>query len=159
MSLLNPWVLLALLVAFLGTLAGGYTTGRHDMRVKQELEIAALNAQAREKEQALVAAVTTQTTQLVKVQNDAKILSQKRTAAIDSGTFKLRIPVKTASCPTLPTATDPTPPSGDSPGEARAELDPAFGKALFAIAEEGDRAIAKLNSCVELYNQARESQK
>jgi len=158
MSLLNPWVLLGLLVAFLGALGGGYTKGRHDMRVKQELEIAALNAQARVKEQALVAAVTTQTTQLVKVQNDAKILSQKRNTAIDTGAFKLRIPVKTPVCPVHTTA-DPAPSAGDSSGETRAELDPAFGKALFEITDEGNRAIEKLNACVELYNQARASQK
>jgi hypothetical protein len=158
MSLFNPWVLLGLLVAFLGAVGGGYTKGRHDMRVKQELEIAALNAQARQKEQALVAAVNTQTTQLVKAQNDAKIVSQKRNTAIDTGAFKLRVSTKTPVCP-VHTASDPAPASGDSPGEARAELDPAFGKALFAIAEEGDKAIAKLNACVEMYNQARESQK
>jgi hypothetical protein len=63
-----------------------------------------------------------------------------------------------ASCP-IQAPTDSTTPTGDSGGEARADLDPEVGKTLFAIAEEGDRAITKLNACISLYNQALESQK
>jgi hypothetical protein len=149
MSLFNPWVLLGLLVAFLGALGGGYTKGRHDMRVKQELEIASLNAQARQKEQALVAAVNTQTTQLVKAQNDAKILSQKRNTAIDTGALKLRIPVK-AICPVSTTA-DPTPASGDSV-QTTAELDRETAKSLVAITDQGDANTRQLNACIDAYN-------
>jgi hypothetical protein len=152
MSLFNPWVLLGLLVAFLGALGGGYTKGRHDMRVKQELEIASLNAQARQKEQALVAAVNTQTTQLVKAQNDAKILSQKRNTAIDTGALKLRIPVKTI-CAVSATA-DPTPSSGLDGGTA--EIQPEFAKAILAIGDEADTTVRKLNACLAIYNQTRE---
>jgi hypothetical protein len=81
--------------------------------------------------------------------------TKQRDAAIDSGALKLRLK---ASCP-IQAAADPATPTGGGGGEASAELSPEVGKALFAIAEEGDRAITKLNACIDLYNQALESQK
>ncbi len=154
MSLLNPWILLGIVAAF----GGGYYKGKQAEHDRQQLEIAALNAQARTKEQALVVAVNTTADALRKTNEQAKLAAKERSNAIDSGAYRLRVAVKAPVCP-VHTAADPAPASGDSPREARAELDPAFGKALFAIAEEGDRAIVKLNACIELYNQARESQK
>lgn len=145
------------LITLLLVFGGGYWTGKHYEAKAQQAEVDKLNEQARVKEQALAAAVNT-TANALRVSNEkAKLAAQERNAAIDSGAFKLRAPVKT-SCP-VPAATDTTAPAGDSGGEARAELDPAFGKALFEIAEEGDRAITKLNACITLYNQAIESQK
>ncbi len=38
-------------------------------------------------------------------------------------------------------------------------LDRETAKALVALTEEGDRAITKLNACIDLYNHAIESQK
>lgn len=146
--------LIAMLIAF----GGGYFYGKHVEAEAQQVEIDRVNTQARAKEQALAAAVTTTADALRKTNEKAKLATKQRDAAIDSGTFKLRVPVKT-TCPTASAATDTPAPSGDSAGEARSELDPAFGKALFAIAEEGDRAITKLNACIDLYNQAIESQK
>jgi uncharacterized iron-regulated membrane protein len=136
---------------------GGYCTGKHYEQEAQQAEVDRLNTQARAKEAALVAAVTT-TSNALKVSNEkAKMVAKQRDAAIESGALKLRVPVKT-TCP-LPATADTAVASGSGAGEARAELDPAFGKALFAIAEEGDRAITKLNACISLYNQALESQK
>lgn len=158
MSLFNPWVLLGIVMAVLSSFGGGYYKGKRDEVTRQQLEIAALNAQARQKEQALVAAVNVTADELRKTNEKAKTASKERDAAITAGTYRLRVPTKTPVCPVSATA-DPAPAAGDSAGEARAELDPAFGKALFAIAEEGDRAIVKLNACVDLYNKAMESQK
>jgi len=158
MSLLNPWVLLGVTLAVLSSFGGGYYKGKQAEHDRQQLEIAALNAQARTKEQALTVAVNTTADELRKTNEKAKTAAQQRDAAITSGAYRLRVAVKAPVCP-VHTAADPTPASGDSPREARAELDPEVGKALFAIAEEGDRAIVKLNACIELYNQARESQK
>jgi hypothetical protein len=149
--------LLSGLIALLLTFGGGYWYGKRVEAKAQQAEVDRLNTQARAKEAALVAAVNTTADTLRKTNEKAKTAAQERDAAITAGTYKLRVPVKTA-CPVRPTPDTPAP-TGDSGGEARAELDPAFGKALFAIAEEGDRAIAKLNACVELYNHARESQK
>jgi hypothetical protein len=150
MSLLNPWVILALICAFLGIGAVSYTKGEESERERQQLEIAALNAAAREKEQALVAAVNTQTKQLVKANNDAKLQTQRLHSALDDGTLKLRIPVKASVCAVY-TAPDAPVASGDSV-QAGAELDRETAKALIAITDDGDKAIRQLNACIDAYN-------
>ena len=147
--------LLSGLIALLLTFGGGYFYGKYVEREAQQVEVDRLNTEARAKEAALTAAVTTTADALRKTNEKAKVLLQKRNADIDSGALKLR--VKT-TCP-VPASPDTPAPAGDSAGEARAELDPAFGKALFAITDEGDRAIEKLNACLDLYNKALESQK
>ena len=134
---------------------GGYCTGQHYEAKAQQEEVDRLNTQARAKEAALVAAVTTTSTALRVSNEKAKLVTKQRDLAIDSGNLKLRLK---ASCP-IQAPTDSTTPTGDRGGEARADIDPEVGKALFAIAEEGDRAITKLNACINLYNQALESQK
>ena len=145
--------LIALLIAF----GGGYFYGKHVEAEAQQVEIDRLNTQARAKEQALAAAVTTTADALRKTNEKAKLAAKQRDAAIDSGAYRLRLPAKT-TCP-VPASANTALATGDSGGEARAELDPEVGKALFAIAEEGDRAIQKLNACIDLYNKAVESQK
>jgi hypothetical protein len=149
--------LLSGLIALLLTFGGGYWYGGKVEKEAQQVEVDRLNTEARAKEAALVAAVNTTADVLRKTNEKAKLAAKERDAAIDSGTFKLRVPVKT-TCP-VPAASDTAVASGSGGGEARTELDPAFGKALFAIAEEGDRAITKLNACISLYNKALESQK
>jgi hypothetical protein len=141
--------LLALLLAF----GGGYWYGKHVEAKAQQAEVDRLNIQARAKEQALTAAVNTTAEALRKTNEKAKTATKERDAAIDSGALKLRVPVKT-TCP-VPATADTAVAAGSGGGETRTELDPAFGKALFAIAEEGDRAIQKLNACITLYNNAR----
>jgi len=149
--------LLSGLIALLLTFGGGYFYGKHVEKEAQQVEVDRLNTEARAKEAALTTAVNTTADVLRKTNEKAKTAAQERDAAITAGTYKLRVPVKT-TCPVYTPADTPAP-AGDSGGEARAELDPAFGKALFEITDEGNRAIAKLNACVELYNKARESQK
>lgn len=149
--------LLSGLIALLLTIGGGYFYGKHVEKEAQQVEVDRLNTEARAKEKALAAAVTTTADALRKTNEKAKLATKERDAALDSGALKLRVPVKT-TCP-VPASSDTAVASGSGGGEARTELDPAFGKALFAIAEEGDRAITKLNACINLYNQALESQK
>jgi hypothetical protein len=149
--------LLSGLIALLLTFGGGYFYGKYVEREIQQAEVDRLNTEARAKEQALATAVTTTADALRKTNEKAKLATKERDAAIDSGALKLRVPVKT-TCPVQPSADTPTP-AGDSAGEARTELDPAFGKALFELTDEGNRAIEKLNACINLYNQALESQK
>jgi len=134
---------------------GGYCTGKHYEQEAQQAEVDRLNTEARAKEVALAAAVTT-TANALRVSNEkAKTMAKQRDAAIDSGALKLRVK---ATC-AVPAATDPTAPAGSGGGEASAELDRETAKALVALTEEGDRAITKLNACIDLYNQAIESQK
>ena len=143
--------LLVLVLVF----GGGYCTGKHYEQEAQQAEVDRLNTEARAKEVALAAAVTT-TANALRVSNEkAKTMAKQRDAAIGSGALKLRVK---ATC-AVPAATDPTAPAGSGGGEASAELDRETAKALVALTEEGDRAITKLNACIDLYNHAIESQK
>ena len=148
--ILNPYFLLAVVLAVVGSFGGGYWKGSKDEVTRQQLEIAALNAEARQKEQALVAAVTTQATKLQKANQDAKLIAKERDAAIASGALKLRIPVKAPVCP-VQTAGDPPTPAGDSV-QAGAELDAKTAQSLVAITDDGDKAIRQLNACIDAYN-------
>lgn len=154
MSIFNPWVILGFLFAVGASAVGGYHKGVHSEQDRQKLVIAGLNEEARAKEQALVAAVTTTATQLVKANNDAKLLSQKRNTDIATGALKLRVPVKPTVCPVQATG-DPAPTSGNS-GQATAELDPEIARSLVAITDQGDANTRQLNACIDAYNQVRE---
>ena len=139
--------LLALTLCF----GGGYWYGGSEEKKAQQAEVDKLNLEARAKEAALTVAVTTTADALRKTNEKAKLATKERDAAIDSGALRLRVK---ATCP-VPAATDPSPAAGDSGGAPSAELDRETAKALIAIAEEGDRAITKLNACITLYNNAR----
>lgn len=150
MSLFNPAVWIGFLLSLAASFGFGYYKGGIDEYLKQQAEITRLNDEARQKEQALVTAVQTQATQLVKAEQNAKVLSQKRNTDIDSGALKLRIPVKTPICP-LQTTSDAPIASRDSV-QANAELDRETAKTLIAITDDGDKAIRQLNSCIDAYN-------
>ena len=147
--------LLSGLIALLLTFGGGYFYGKYVEREAQQVEVDRLNTEARAKEAALTAAVTTTAEALRKTNEKAKTATKERDAAIDSGALKLR--VKT-TCP-VPASADTAVAAGDSGGAPSAELDRETAKALVAITDEGNRAIEKLNACISLYNQALESQK
>jgi hypothetical protein len=150
LSLFNPWVLLGILMTVLGAFGSGYYKGGEDENARQQAEIASLNAEARAKEQALVKAVNTQTTQLLKVENNAKIQIAKRDAAISAGALKLRIPIQAPVCP-VHTAPDAPVATRDSV-QATAEFDRETAKSLVAITDDGDKAIRQLNACIDAYN-------
>jgi hypothetical protein len=150
MSIFNPYILLAVVLAIVGSFGGGYYKGSNDEGTRQQLEIAALNAEARQKEQALVNAVTTQATKLQKANQDAKLIAKERDAALASGALRLRLPVKTPVCP-VQTAADPTPPPGDSV-QAGSELDATTAQSLVAITDQGDANTRQLNACIDAYN-------
>ena len=140
-------------MAIFSSFGGGYYKGKHDENTRQQIEIAALNADARQKEQALTFAVNAQANQLMKANQNAKLLSQKRAADIDSGALKLRIAVKASEC-SVHTSSDTSTSTGVNSGTTSAELDGETSKALIAITDEGDAAIRKLNTCLSLYNEA-----
>ena len=152
MSLFNPWVLLGILLAVASSFGTGYLKGSNDEVSRQQLEIASLNAQAREKEQVLVTAIQNQSLKLQKANQDAKLVQQKRNSDIAAGTLKLRIPVQAPVCP-VHTATDAPVASGDSV-QATAELDREIAKSLVAITDQGDANTRQLNACIDAYNAA-----
>ena len=150
MSLFNPYVILSIVLAILGSFGSGYWKGSKDEVTRQQLEIAALNAEARQKEQALVNAITTQSTKLQKANQDAKIIAKERDAAIASGALRLRIPVKAPVCP-VQTAGDTPAPAGDSV-QTTAEFDAKTAQSLVAITDQGDANTRQLNACIDAYN-------
>jgi hypothetical protein len=141
-------------IVLLLTFGGGYFYGKHVEAEAQQAEVDRLNTEARAKEVALTTAVTTTANALRKTNEKAKIATQQRDAAIDSGALRLRL--KT-TCP-VQTPSDSTPTAGSGGGETSAELDRETAKTLIALTEEGDRAIEKLNACIILYNNARSAQ-
>ena len=153
MSLFNPWVILGILLAVASSFGTGYLKGTNDENDRQKLEIAALNEDARQKEQVLITAVQNQSLKLQKANQNAKLLQQKRNSDIDSGALRLRVAVKASEC-AVQASSDAPVTSGDNSGSASAELDGETSKALIAITDEGDAAIRKLATCVSLYNEA-----
>jgi hypothetical protein len=149
MSLFNPYVLLGILLSVLSAFGGGYYKGGQDEVTRQQLEIADLNAKARQKELALTAAVNAQATQLMKANQNAKLLQQKRNSDIDSGALKLRVQT---NCP-IPAATDTATAARDSV-QTTAELDREIAKALIGITDQGDANTRQLNACIDAYNSA-----
>jgi hypothetical protein len=154
MSMFNPYVLLGIVLAVLGSFGAGYYSGEQNEYERQQIEIAALNAKARETEQRMGEVAQTYAQTLRKANNVAKAKETKLRSDIASGERKLFIPVKAPEC-AIPTAADATPADGDNSGEARAELSGQVSESLIAIASEGDTAIRKLNACIDSYETLR----
>ena len=154
MSLFNPWVLLGILMAIAGAFGGGYLKGSDDENTRQQVEIAALNAKARETEQAMAQVAQSYGQTLRKANNVAKAKEDKLRADIASGERRLFIPVKAPECAVSATS-DAATASGDNSGTASAELDRKTADDLVAIAAEGDTAIRKLNACIQTYETMR----
>ena len=154
MSLFNPWVILSILIAIGSAAAGGYSKGKAAENQRQQIEIAALNAKARETEKAMAQVAQSYGDTLRKANNVARVKETKLRADIASGERKLFIPVKAAEC-AVSTTTDTAAADGDHSGTASAELDRKTADDLVAIAAEGDAAIRKLNACIQTYETMR----
>jgi hypothetical protein len=149
MSLFNPWVILGIVLAVLGSFGAGYSIGELNEYERQQLEIAALNAKARETEQAMAKVAQTYAETLRKANNVAKIKENRLRDDIATGALKLRVK---ASC-AVPAATDTATASGDT--ETTAELDGRVAQALVDITSRGDQAIRDLNTCIDQYETIR----
>jgi len=147
MSLFNPWVLLGILMAILSAAGSGYYKGSEDEVTRQQVEIAALNAKARETEQNMAKVANTYAETLRKSQNAARTKETKLRADVASGALRLSIPTQSPVCSTSVTAVT----AGDNSGETRTELSGQVSETLIAIASEGDSAIRKLNQCIQTY--------
>ena len=152
MSIFNPWVILGFVLAMLSAAAGGYSKGQNDEYKRQQIEIAALNAQARETEQNMAKVANTYADTLRKSQNVAKVKETKLRADIATGNLRLSIPTQSSTvCPSTTAASA----SGSDSGEARTELSGSVSETLISIASEGDTAIRKLNTCIQSYETLR----
>ena len=157
MTIFNPYVLLGIVLAVLSAFGGGYWKGSKDEVTRQQLEIAKLNAEARQKEQALTMAVTQTATALRTSNEKARQISKERDLAISSGALRLRIPVKATYCP-VQTTTDTAVATGDSSQEG-SELDATTAQSLIAITDDGDEAIRQLTACQQAYESIYETLK
>ena len=154
MSLFNPWVILGIVMAVLSAAGSGYYKGKHDEHTRQQVEIAALNAKARETEQAMVQVAQTYGQTLRKANNVAKSKEDKLRADIATGERRLFIPVKAPEC-SLSATSDSSIAAGNNSGETSAELDRKTADDLVSITAEGDTAIRKLNACIQTYETMR----
>lgn len=152
LSLLNPWVILALICVFLGIGAASYTKGVKDEHDWQQLEIARLNKQARETEQRMGEVAQTYAQTLKKANDVAKVKETKLRSDIATGQRRLFVPVQASECAVPTTAGSPAP-AGDT--ETRAELDPRVAQSLVDLTSRGDQAIRSLNACIDQYEKMR----
>ena len=152
MSLFNPWVILGIILTVLSAAAGGYSKGKDAEYQRQQIEIAALNAKARETEKAMAQVAQSYGDTLRKANNVARVKETKLRADIAAGERKLFIPTKAAEC-AVSAATDTAAAGGST--ETRAELDGGVAQALVDIASRGDAAIRSLNTCYDQYEKMR----
>jgi hypothetical protein len=156
MSIFNPWVILGFVLAMLSAFGSGYYKGENDESQRQQIEIAELNAKARETEQAMAKVAQTYGETLRKANNVAKAKENQLRADLSTGALKLRIPTKAPNC-SVSVSETATVASGSDSGEARAESSGSVDVAadLLQIAADGDAAIRKLNACIETYETLR----
>ena len=152
MSLFNPYVILGIILAILGSFGSGHYKGEQDEYERQQTEIARLNTEARETEQRMAEVAQTYAKTLRKANDVARIKETKLRTDLASGERKLFIPVKAPEC-AVPTAADAPAPSGSA--ETRAELDPRIAQSLVDLTSRGDQAIRQLNTCIDQYEKVR----
>lgn len=153
MSIFNPWVLLGIITAVLTSFGSGYYKGKHDESNRNQIEVARLNAEARQTEQRMGEVARTYSETLRKSQNVAKTKETKLRADIATGNLRLSIPTQGSVCPSPDTASA----TGSNSGETGAELGGSTNVAadLLQIAADGDAAIRKLNTCIQTYETLR----
>jgi type IV pilus biogenesis protein CpaD/CtpE len=146
-----PWILVGLCITLFGTYRGGYHFGWQDRDNDMKIAIAKKNDEARAKEQELGEKLQDQEAKLRKAQDD---IVKKQSAMHElARTGRLRLPAP--SCPQA--SASASAPTGDiRPEQADAsELERQTIETLIDLAAEGDKAITKLNSCINAYNEVR----
>jgi hypothetical protein len=143
-----PYLILAIGIALFGSYRGGYHFGWEDRDNDMKLAIAQKNDEARELEKNMTSKLSDQETKLRKAQDDVK---KKQSAMHElARTGRLRLPAP--SCPQA--GTSATIAAGNSNTDA-SESERQTIEALIDIAADGDKAIVKLNACINAYNEVR----
>jgi len=146
-----PYLALAIGIALFGSYRGGYHYGWSDRDAEMQIAIAKKNDEARAKEAELGTKLIDQETKLRKAQDD---IVKKQSAMHElARTGRLRLPAP--SCPqanaSATIATGDTQPSQPD----ASELERQTIATLIDLAAEGDKAINKLNACINAYNEVR----
>ena len=142
------------IIAFLLTSFGGvYQIGHHQgyeaAEAVVQAKVAEANQIARNTEQSLNVKINDLTSQLQKVQDDAKKQIAKRDADIATGKLQLFVKTKSSVC-----SPSNAPATGGNQTDV-AILDPGTASAIVAITDKGDEGIRRLNACVAIYEQVR----
>lgn len=147
-----PWIAFAVGIALLGSYKGGYHYGWSDRDSDMKLAIAKKNDEARLLEKDMATKLSDQETQLRKAQNE---IVKKQSAMHElARTGRLRIP--TSSCVQASPSATTAAGNIELIDPPQTESERTLISALIDIASDGDKAIVKLNSCVESYNKMRE---
>jgi hypothetical protein len=142
-----PYIALAICIALFGSYRGGYHFGWEDRDNDMKLAIAQKNDEARAKEKELGEKLQDQETKLRKAQDDVK---KKQSAMHElARTGRLRLPAP--SCPQANASASAS--TGNSTDASESERQTIA--ALIDIAAEGDKAISRLNACINAYNEVR----
>lgn len=115
----------------------------------------AYEARARTKEQNLVAALATKSTQLQESESHAKNLNDQLRASVRDRSIVLSVPAKCPGADVAAGSGSNSSASGQSGAEGRAELMPEAAIALIDIAADGERAMRKANALIDAYNAIR----
>ena len=149
---MNPYLIIAAMIAVGGAYAYGHHAGYADRDAEMQAHIAKLNEESRAKEQELASSLNNQTETLRKAKNEINKKQSDINALVDAGRLRLPVPA-TPSC--LSTTPDAAPAVRDR-DEARPDPYREAIKAVVAIAIEGDRNTVQLNACIDTYNKVRE---
>ena len=147
-----PWLILGVSVALFGSYRSGYHFGWSDRDNDMKIAIAKKNEEARELEKTMTSKLSDQETQLRKAQDE---IVKKQSAMHElARTGRLRLPTPSCVQASASASTPAGNPQPEQPDQSESER--SLISALIDIAADGDKAITKLNSCIESYNQVRE---
>ena len=143
----TQWVVIGTILLVLGLYQYGHHKGWAERDAEMQAAIATANQESREREQKLSEELN-QTSIQLGAANDA--ITQKQ-SSLDRAIRAGRVRLPAAGC--VPASTSATAPSGDQ--QAGSESDRETLALIAQIAADGDRAIVKLNACIDAYNQVR----
>ena len=149
---MNPYLIIATMIAVGGAYAYGHHSGYADRDAEMQAHIAKLNEESRAKEQEMAASLNNQTETLRKAKNEINKKQSDINALVDAGRLRLPVPVAPSCVQAAPDAA----PAVRDRDEARPDPYREAIKAVVAIAIEGDRNTVQLNACIDTYNKVRE---
>ena len=148
-SFLNPWFIIGAICAVLGVYFYGHHAGYQERVAEDQAEIIRINDEARAKEAELNKKLANVNSALRKAKDDVKAKQVSINSRIDSG--ELRLP---SSCP-VQADSNPGATGGNTTNAGQSDRQAI--KDIVAIVADGDAAITQLNTCINTYNQVRQT--
>jgi len=146
--MINPWVILAVLLALGGFYGYGHHKGWTERDQEMQSEIAIKNEEARAKEQELTKQLNENSTKLMEANNAITEKQSSLDRAIRSGKLRLSTPSCVQTSSSAPTS------NGDR-NETGSESDRETLLAIAQIVAQGDRNTEQLNACITAYEAVR----